>query len=208
MYFSPCPTRSSANVFDALTNSEPQWNPCTSPSPKLAPQGHPLTASACWRQLFGISVPGKYFTLYELLSVGPVLSSVEIGQLFTALLGRMHWKRRLLSRLSDHLSVAIDNLQWGNFSIYPFCCQCSFLPKVASLNKPLHRRGVMSASHLMCLCCCYSKRTYAEGPQDHWCTEGGELQHLSAAGIGFAINNWKIRYLHASKYRPPKREKW
>lgn len=32
---------------------------------------------------------GKYFTLYELLSAGPVLSSVEIDQLFTALLGRM-----------------------------------------------------------------------------------------------------------------------
>lgn len=35
---------------------------------------------------------GKYFTLYELLSEGPVLSSVEIDQLFTALLGRMRQK--------------------------------------------------------------------------------------------------------------------
>lgn len=83
----------------------------SSPASKLAPQepppvlhplrhpttNHPITATAaaaatsacCWLQLFGrICTGGKYFTPYELLSAGPVLSSEEIDRLFTALRGR------------------------------------------------------------------------------------------------------------------------
>lgn len=78
----------------------------SSPASKLAPQepppvlhpprhpttNHPIaaaTSACCWLQLFGrICTGGKYFTPYELLSAGPVLSSEEIDRLFTALRGR------------------------------------------------------------------------------------------------------------------------
>lgn len=61
------------------------------------PVRHPTTnhsaaaanSACCWLQLFGrICTGGKYFTPYELLSAGPVLSSEEIDRLFTALRGR------------------------------------------------------------------------------------------------------------------------
>lgn len=57
----------------------------TAGTPPPAPHRPRLLAAALWH----ICTGEKYFTLYELLSVGPVLSSVEIDQLFTALLGRM-----------------------------------------------------------------------------------------------------------------------
>lgn len=107
-----------ANVSEASPlNYSPFRNLCTSPSPKLAPQGHPppllppvtpppLAGSSSLAYLYR----GKYFTLYELLSAGPVLSNVEIERLFTALLGRMRRKPGA-AHLSDRLSQAIDNLQ-------------------------------------------------------------------------------------------------
>lgn len=87
-------------------------NSHSSPSSKLAPQEHtPLAmppppslpnaaTSAChWLQLFGrIRTRGKYFTPYELLSAGPVLSSEEIDRLFTALRGRGSAETGMMAR--------------------------------------------------------------------------------------------------------------
>lgn len=81
-----------------LQTRAPFRNPRTSPSPKLAPQGHlPSPPPPAGGSSLAYLYWGKYFTLYELLSVGPVLSSVEIDQLFTALLGQMRRKPGPLS---------------------------------------------------------------------------------------------------------------
>lgn len=73
----------------------PQEPPAVLHPPRHPTTNHPIaaatssTSACCWLQLFGrICTGGKYFTPYELLSAGPVLSSEEIDRLFTALRGR------------------------------------------------------------------------------------------------------------------------
>lgn len=126
-------TRHRASKLAPQAPQHPQY----STPPRHPTTNHPIaaatsaTSACCWLQLFGrICTGGKYFTPYELLSAGPVLSSEEIDRLFTALRGRgaaetgrmaeegeggggvggKGWRCRR-ARLSDRLSPAIDNLQ-------------------------------------------------------------------------------------------------
>lgn len=75
-----------------LAPQEPPPRPPVLHPPRHPTTNHPIaaaTSACCWLQLFGrICTGGKYFTPYELLSAGPVLSSEEIDRLFTALRGR------------------------------------------------------------------------------------------------------------------------
>lgn len=116
-------------------------NSHSSPSSKLAPQEHPpspclplhhhpnAATSAChWLQLFGrICTRGKYFTPYELLSAGPVLSSEEIDRLFTALRGRGSAETGMMARwrevggaLSPIRSFVTSNRQFTMREFFQF----------------------------------------------------------------------------------------
>lgn len=102
-------------------------NLCSSLFPKLEPQGHPLTALACCRQLFGISVPGTIFHTVWIIKCRAGAKQCGDRPVIHSSVG-MHALEIAAPCLSDHLSPAIDNLQWKSFSIYSFCCHCSFLP--------------------------------------------------------------------------------
>lgn len=113
-------------------------------SPQISTTGTPsFTTPACWRQLFGISVLGKIFHTVWIIKWGASAKQCGDRPVIHSSIGTDALETRAAC-LSDRLSRAIDNLQWENFSIYSFCCHCTFPPPLIPLSNPSSFNSVSS----------------------------------------------------------------